>query len=107
MEKLLGLVSWLTREVYTKLTECARVHLGEYDRGMNLCVLKHRDSLHSEGGLGVARGGDSKGDKHLVGVKSGVVVAEVLCLKDLDRCENFGGDNVLVLVNTRDSLDSI
>ena len=97
MEELLCLIFRLGGKVYTKLAEGIVIHLGKYYGGVDLGITELGKSLKSAAGIRIVNRGYSKGDKHLVGMKTGVVIAEVFGFESLDRCEDLGGDDIFII----------
>ena len=59
---------------------------------MDLAAAELAQLLHGQFSGGVGCRTDGKRDEHLVGVESGVPVAQMLGLQVLDRIDDNGGD---------------
>ena len=85
MKKLFSLVFGFAGKIKSELTEGVGIHLRKYHGGMYLGIPKLRKSRHCLFGIGSLCRGYCKRNKHLVGVKSRVMIAEILYFESLYR----------------------
>ena len=104
MEKLFRLVFGLGGEVNAELAEGVGIDLGKNYGRVHFRVTELGQHLHSLFCIRVACGGDSKCDKHLVGMQTGVMVAEVFGFEGLNGREYLRGDDIFIVGDIRKSL---
>ena len=91
-------------EVYAKLAEDARVHVGEDDAGVYLGTLEVLELFKRSLCNGIGGSADGKRDQNLIRVKSGIFVAKVIDLKLLDRFDNGRGEKQNVILDACQNL---
>mgnify|MGYP006976629361 CR=1 FL=1 len=84
MIKFFGLIVRLASKVYTKLSKYRAINLIEYYRGMCLATAELAYLLKRNCGSLRGYGTDSKRDKHLVNMKSWIMVTQMIYFKMLN-----------------------
>lgn len=98
MIQLFCLMLGLKGDIYAQLLEQFLIHVREDNRGVGLAAAQLVQLFDSAAGHGIGDRADGQGDKQLIGVQAGIVVAHVLHLEMLDRLDNAGGNEGQLLI---------
>ena len=92
-----ALETGLAGQVHAKALEGALVHLRQDHGGVDIAASQLTQLVHGELGNGVCGSGDGQGNEGLVGVETGIPVAQMVGLQILDGLQNDGGDHVQII----------
>ena len=101
--QLLCLVLWFAGEVQAEAAQSRVIDMAEDDGGVRFASAEPPELAHRQFGGRVGGGADGEGDKDLVRMQAGVLVAEMPGFQILDRLNDNGGDEMdLVLDAAKD-----
>ena len=88
------LINRLAGQVATKSTENVFVNGGKQNGGVNLASAQLRQLFHTASGVFVRRRADRQSDQNLVGMKSWVVISQMIEFESLYRSKDLRGNQL-------------
>ena len=88
--ELVTLVLRVAGDVHLQAAENVAVHLGQNDGGVRLAARQQGKLLHGQRGGFVGGGADGQSHQHLVAVKTGVVIAQIIAFQGAQRADDGG-----------------
>ena len=101
------LIGGLAGEVHPQTFDGVRIHAGQDDRGVHVAALELGELLQSDSSRLILGGRAGQRDQDLIGVQAGIPAAEVVGLEGLDGLDGAGGDQVDLMVDAGQLLESI
>ena len=99
MIQSLGLVGGLAGQIDAQLAQHIHIRLSQDHAGVYLGALQMLQLFNGTLCLFVGDSTDGEGDQELVRVETGILVAQVGYLQVLDRAEDFGRDQLDLVVD--------
>ena len=107
MIKRFGLVIRLIGDIDSQLLKQILIGMRKNYRRVSIASAKICKLIYSALGIIRVDGANRERDEHLIGMKSGIVVSEMLDLEMLDRLNDLGGHKMQVLIDSGKCLYSV